>query len=165
MTFNSASLGALILCISIAGHAADRSVLATTVAEEFVQALQHQHFEQAAALFSEEVPRSGMATASMLKRINDRVGGFATMKAVPTLPNGKSLGLEFPAHRTIPPGVLKFFQVRYAATAADGKPVFFELNVADDNTPPHILSLGVRFPVSDAQSAKRATDLVSYIHR
>lgn len=162
MKFNLASL---ILCTSVAAQAAaNGDVLPTAVAVEFVQALQNQDFEQAAAMLSDD-RSSRKATIPVLQRINDCVGGFATMRPIPTLPDGKSLGLEFPAHRTAQPNVRKFFQVSYAATASDGTPVFFSLNIADDKALPHILSLGVHFPVFDAQSTKRATDLRNYINQ
>jgi hypothetical protein len=109
--------------------------------------------------------RDSLATERTLERIDDSLGGFSTMHPIPTLPDGKSVRLEVPAHKPIASKIQKFVQVRYASIASDGQPVFYELNLTADNTPPQVLSFALHFPASDAQSTKRANELVSVINR
>jgi hypothetical protein len=166
MRFSLASFGALVLCTSMASYAivsddASRAEIAT----KFVAALQHQRFKDAAAMFAPEVTRDTVATGHDLKRIDDSLGGFSTMHPVANLPNGRTLKFEVPAHKNTLPAFQKFVQVRYAATASDGKPVFYEVNLTADSKPPQILSFGLHFPASDAQLTKRATQLISLINR
>ena len=166
MNFSLVSFGALVLGISTTSYAvANDDVGPATVAEKFVDALQHQRFNDAAAMFAPEVTRDRMETALTLKRIDDSIGGFSTIHPVATLPIGKTVKLEVPAHKNIPFKVQKFFQARYASTGSDGQPVFYELDLTTDNKPPQLLSFGLHFPASDTQSTKRAAKLVSDISR
>jgi hypothetical protein len=166
MKFSLPNVGALVLCISVTAHAAETGGLSpATTAGKFVDALQHQHFKEAAEMFAPGQAHDSLATDRTLKRIDESLGGFSTMRPIPTLPNGKSIKLEVPAYKTIRPKVQKFLQVRYASTASDGQPVFYELNVTADDTPPRVLSFNVHFPASDAQLTARASHFVSLIDR
>lgn len=166
MNFSLPSVAALVLCISVTAHAAETGDLRpASTADKFVDALQHQHFKEAAAMFAPGQAQDSLATERALKRIDKSIGGFSTMHPIPTLPDGKSIKLEVPAHKIIAPKVQKFLQVRYASTASDGQPVFYELNLTADDTPPQVLSFGVHFPASEAQSTARANHLMSLISR
>jgi hypothetical protein len=166
MKFSLPSVGALLLYISVTAHAAETGGLSpATAAGKFVDALQHQHFKEAAAMFAPGQAQDSLATEHTLKRIDESLGGFSTMHPVPTLPNGRSIKLEVPAHKTVRPKVQRFLQVRYSSTASDGQPVFYELNLTADNSPPQVLSFNVHFPASDAQLTARASHFVSLIDR
>lgn len=166
MKFSLPGVCAVMVCISVTAHAAVTGVPSpATTANKFVDALQHQHFKEAAGMFMPGQAQDSLATERALKRIDESLGGFATIRPIPTLPDGKSIKLEVPAHKAIVPDVQKFLQVRYASTASDGQPVFYELNLSAGDTPPQVLSFGVHFPASDAQSAARATHLMSLIRR
>ncbi len=106
-----------------------------------------------------------VATERMLTRIDESLGGFPTMHPVPALPDGKSVRLEVLAPGNVAPNIQTFLQLRYASTANDGQPVFYELNVSAGGTPPRILSFGVHFPASDLQSTARALHFVDVIGR
>lgn len=159
MRFNIISLAALALFTSTVSHAAATGVSPERVAGQFVEALQHQRFKEAAAMF---VPEATQNAERTLTRAGDSLGGFATMHPVATLPDGKSVKLEVPAHEG---AAQKFVQFRYASTASDGQPVFYELNLTADGKPPKILSFGLHLPATDAPSTKRANQLVSAINR
>ncbi|GJJ04861.1 hypothetical protein RugamoR64_53990 [Duganella rhizosphaerae] len=166
MKFNLASLGALVVCTLVVSHAAAyRDVSPVTVADKFVDALQHQRFKDAAAMFAPEATQNTGTTERALKRVDDSLGGFSTIHPVATLPDGKSIKLEVPVHKNVLFKVQKFVQVRYASTARDGQPVFYELNLSDDNMSAKVLSFRLHFPAADAQSTKRATQLVTVINR
>lgn len=166
MKFSLSSIGALLLCISITAHAAEASSLSpVATAGKFVDALQHRHYKEAASMFAPGQAQDSSATERTLKRIDESLGGLSTMHPIPTLPDGKTIKLEVPAHRTMVAKVQKFRQVRYASTASDGQPVFYELNLTSDDTSPQVLSFGVHFPAADAQSTARANHLVSLIER
>lgn len=166
MKISLASIAAIAFCTSIAAHAVENDHASPgEVANKFVDALQHQRFKDAAAMYAPEATRDTVAIELTLKRINDSLGGFSTIHPVATLPNGRTIKLEIPAHKNIAPKVQKFFQVRYASTASDGKPVFYEVNLTADNKPPQVLSFGLHLPASDEQSTRRATRLMSVINR
>ena len=166
MKFSLPGVGALMLCISVNAHAAATGVPSpVTAANKFVDELQHQHFKEAAAMFTPGQAQDSLAMEHTLKRMDESLGGFSTMHPIPTLPDGKSIKLEVPAHKTIVPEVQKFFQLRYASTASDGQPVFYELNLTADDTLPQVLSFGLHLPASDAQSTARANHLMSLISR
>lgn len=165
MKFILPSVGAIVLCISATNAAAAGDPSATATATKFVDALQHQHLKEAAEMFATGQAQDSLATEHALKKIDESLGGFSTMHPIPTLPDGKSIKFEVPAHKTIVPNAQKFRQVRYASIASDGQPVFYELNLTADNTPPQVLSFGVHFPASDAKSTARANHLVSLINR
>jgi len=166
MKFSLPSIGALLLCISVTAHAAETgSFSPVATAGKFVDALQHQHYKEAASMFAPAQAQDSSATERTLKRIEESIGGLSTMHPIPTLPDGKSIKLEVPAHKTIVSKGQRFLQVRYASTSSDGQPVFYELNLAADDTAPQVLSFGVHFPASDAKSTARANHLVSLIER
>jgi hypothetical protein len=165
MTSSLASLGALMLCTSLASDAvAHDDIPPAEIADQFVAALRHQRFKDAAALFAPEATRDTAATALTLKRIDDSVGGFSTMHPSATLPNGKTIKLEVPAPKNVPFKVQKFVQVRYASIASDGTPVFYEVDLTAGSKP-QVLLFGLHFPAADAQSTRRANQFVSAINR
>ncbi|MGZ5198295.1 MAG: hypothetical protein ACXWC4_00860 [Telluria sp.] len=159
------SVGALALCISVTAHATETSDLSSTsTAGKFVDALQHQHYKEAAAMFTPGESQDSSATERTLKKIDDSLGGLSTMHPIPTLPDGKTIKLEVPPRKTPAPKIETFRQVRYASTAGDGQPVFYELNLTAD-TPPQVLSFNVHFPASNAQLTARANHLLILIER
>ena len=106
-----------------------------------------------------------LTTERTLQRIGESLGGFTTLRPIPTLPDGETIKLEVPAHKIIVSKSQKFLQARYTSTASDGQPVFYEVNLTADVTPPQILSFNVHFPASGAQSTARANHLVNLIER
>lgn len=166
MKFNLVNLGALMVCASVVSHAAAAAdVSPVMVADRFVDALQHQRYKDAAALFAPEPTQKAGTTERALKRVDDSLGGFSTIHSVATLPDGKSIRLEVPRHKNLPFKVQNFVQVRYASTASDGQPVFYELNLSADNTPPQVMSFRLHLPATDAKSSKRAYQLAAVINR
>lgn len=164
MKFSLLGVSTFILCISCTAHAAATDVSSTAPApNKFVDALQHQRFKEAVAMITPVQAQDSLATERTLKKIDESLGGFSTMHSIPNLPEGESIKLEIPAHKTIAPKTQKFLQVRYASTASDGEPVFYELNLIADDTPPKVLSFGVYFPASDARSTARAINFVRLI--
>lgn len=158
-------LAFLVVCTSFASNAATNDDISTTaVANKFVNALQHQRYKEAAALFAQEGLGDISTTEHALKRIDNSLGGFATMHPIATLPAGQSVKLEISSHHNAPLAVQKFVQVRYVSTAVDGKPVFYELNLTADGVAPQILSLALHFPVTDTQSSTRANQFVNTIN-
>lgn len=156
------SLGALALCASAASHAA---VSTTDVANHFVDALEHHHYKEAAAMFAPGSVESTASTERTLQRIDSSLGGWSTLHSVATLPDGKSVKLEVAAQPHASLSGQKFVQLRYASTASDGQAVFYEMNLTPDGMPPQILSFGLHFPAADAQSSQRANQLVGEINR
>jgi hypothetical protein len=155
-----------VLCASAASHAAaSGDASPAVVAENFVDALQHHRFKDAATMFVTEATGDMRRTEYTLERVDESLGGFSTIHPVATLPDGKSVKLEVQTHKNIPVKVQRFVQVRYASIASDGQPVFYELNLTADNMPPKVLSFGLHFPATDAQSTKRANQLLSAINR
>lgn len=166
MRFRSAAFGALALCTSLVSHAsAYDDASRAAAAARFVAALQHQRFQEAAALFSPEVTKDTAATAQTLKRIDDTVGGFSTMQQMAQRLEGKTIRLQVPPRKNVLFSVQKSVQFQYASTARDGKPVYYEVDLTADDKPPRVLWLGLHFPAADAQSAQRANRLVAAITR
>lgn len=166
MKYNIASLAVLVVCTSVASHAAAYDdVSPAMVADKFVGALQHQRFKDAAEMFAPETTPNIVATERALRRVEASLGGFSTIRPVATLPDGKSIRLEVPVHKNTPFKVQQFVQVRYASTANDGQPVFYELNLTADNMPSKVLSFRLHLPATDAKSTKRANQLVTVINR
>lgn len=157
LRFSVAGLGTLLLWSAISHAAAGFSP--AMVADKFVDALQHQRFKDAASMFAPEATQNAERT---LKRADDSLGGFAAMHPVATLPDGKSIKLEVPAHKGV---AQKFVQFRYASTASDGQPVFYELNLTAGSMPPKVVSFALHLPANDAPSTKRANQLVNAINR
>ncbi|QJD92164.1 hypothetical protein HH213_19950 [Duganella dendranthematis] len=156
------SLSALVLCTSVAVNAAESGDVSTmAVAKGFVGALQHQRFRDAASMFAPGEVGDIEIIEQNLRKIDDRLGGFSTIRPIATLPDGKSVKLEIASHRSPASRVQKFIQIRYASTASDGQPVFYELNLAPNSTLPQILSLGVHFLSEDARSSKHANQIVA----
>ncbi len=153
-------IAALAFCTSLASSAATNgNVSATDVAHNFVDALQHQHYKEAAAMFAPGSVDNITTTERTLKRIDNRLGGFSSMHPIAALPDGKSVKVEVSAPPRAASNGQEFVQVRYASTAADGQPVFYELNLTTAGAPPHILSFGLHFPATDAQSSQRANQI------
>ena len=159
------SLSALVLCTLFAANAAQSGdVSATAVAKEFVDALQHQRFRDAADMFTPGEAGDLETIEHTLKKIDDRLGGFSTIRPIATLPDGKSLKLEIASHRSAALAAQKFMQIRYVSTASDGQPVFYELNLAPNDMPPQIVSLGVHFPAGEARSLERANKVIAALN-
>ncbi|KGF80115.1 hypothetical protein IA69_20050 [Massilia sp. JS1662] len=166
MRFRSATFGAIALCASLASHAhATDDASRAAVAGKFIAALQHQRFQEAAALFSPEVTKDTAATAQTLKRIDDTVGGFSTMQPMAQTLEGKTIRLQVPPRKNTLFSVQKSIQFRYASTAGDGKPVYYEVHLTPGDRPPQVLWLTLQFPAADAQSAQRANRLAAAINR
>ena len=160
-------LGAFALSInmSVTAHAAAIDVPSPVpAADKFIDALKHQQFKEATAMFTPGQAQDSLATERTLKKIDESLGGFSTMHPILNLPNGESIKLEVPAHKTVAPKGHKFYQVRYASTASDGEPVFYELNLSADDTLPQVMSFGVHFPAADAHLTARAIYLVKLIN-
>lgn len=140
------------LALSYPAAASDRDI--PMHAERFVRALQAQRFDEAAAMFQPREQHAPAATAAQLKRIATRLGGFATMHNVLSLPNGVTLKLDVPsAAPAARPN--RYHQVNYSATASDGQPVFYILTL--DAVAPHpVLWFEVQLPAPDAASKARA---------
>ncbi|MCS0611240.1 hypothetical protein NX783_00600 [Massilia kyonggiensis] len=165
MTSSLTRFGAIVLCASLAAPAvASDDTAPAAIADQFVAALRHHRFKDAAALFAPEATRDTAATALTLKRIDDRVGGFSTMHSTTKPPNGRTIRLEVPARKNVPFTVRKFVQVRYVSTASDGTPVFYEVDLTGESKP-QVLSFALHLPAADAQSTKRAERLVSALAR
>ncbi|MYM90805.1 hypothetical protein GTP91_26980 [Rugamonas sp. FT82W] len=161
MRFKVIGLAALALFTSTVSHAAaNGGVSPDRVAGQFVDALQHRRFKEAAAMMF--APETAQNTERTLRRAGDSLGGFGTMHPFATLPDGKSIKLEVPAHKGV---AQKFVQFRYASTARDGQPVFYELNLTAGSMPPKVLSFALHLPANDAPSTKRANQLVNTINR
>ncbi len=125
-------------------------------AERFVRALQEQRFDDAAAMFTPGEKQNPAQTAAQLKRVSTRIGGFATMHNVLSLPEGKTLKLEVPSNAARAALPARYSQVAYTATALDRQPVFYILSF-DSNVPTQrVLSFDVHLPIPDAASTKRA---------
>lgn len=167
MKFKLFSLYTLMLCASVTSNAATNGGVSTTaVANKFVDALQHQRYRDAAAMFAPGEGAGDIATTEhTLRRIDDSLGGFSSMHPIDALPDGKSIKLEVAAHQNRTMKVPKFVQLRYVSTAGDGEPVFYELNLTADGMPAQILSFGLHFPATNTQSLKRANQLVTTINR
>lgn len=150
--------------MSVAANAAPSGDVSTAaVAKEFVDAVQHQRFRDAAAMFAPEEARDIATIEHTLRRINEHLGGFSTIRPIATFPDGKSVKFSVASNRSA--GLAqKFIQVRYVSTANDGQPVFYELNLAPDGRPPQVLSLGLHFPAVDAHSSERANQVVAVIN-
>lgn len=167
MKFKLFSVYTLMLCASVASNAATIGDLSTTaVANKFVDALQHQRYRDAAAMFAPgEVAGDITTTEYTLRRVDDSLSGFSSMHPIVALPDGKSIKLEVAARQNRTMKVPKFVQLRYVSTAGDGEPVFYELNLTADGTPAKILSFWLHFPATDTQSLKRAKQLATTINR
>ena len=132
-------------------------------ADRFVRALQQQRFDEAAAMFKPRAKQAPAATAAQLKRIGARIGGFAGMRNVLTLPNGRTLKLEVPSTALVPrPN--SYHQLAYAATAADGGPVYYVLMLDVGSRSHEVLWFEIQLPTPDAASMQRAEQIVRDIN-
>lgn len=161
MTFDSLRIGAFLLGALTAFHAAANDDLSPAgVADQFVNALQHHRFKEAATLFVPEIGHNTAAVELNLKRIDDNVGGFSTLHPAGKTPNGQSVKLALRALGDAPSQGQKFRQMRYAAVARNGQPVFYELRLTTDKKAPQVLAFVLDFPTPDAQAAKRAGQMI-----
>jgi hypothetical protein len=87
------------------------------------------------------------------------------MQPAPRPLEGKIIRLQVPPRKNVLFGFQKSVQFRYASTAGDGKPVYYEVHVTPDDKPPQVLSFALQFPAADAQSAQRANRLAAAIDR
>lgn len=166
MKFSLVGLAACLLCTFAATHAAaPDGITPVAVADQFVDALRHQRFNDAAAMFEPDGAQDTARTERTLKRIDASLGGFSTIHPIAALPDGDSVKLEVAARKDSAFKVQRFVQVRYASAAGDGQPVCYELNLAVDSMPPQILSFGLHFPVADPRSSRRAYQFVNSINR
>lgn len=124
--------------------------------ERFVQALRQQRFVDAAAMFKPRETHAPAATAAQLARIATRIGGFPTMRNIPSLPNGTTLKLEVPSSAAPAPRPNPYRQAIYSATAADGQPVFYIVTFDSGMAPQPVLWFEVQFPTPDTVSRQRA---------
>ncbi|MFZ6689096.1 hypothetical protein ACO0K0_15245 [Undibacterium sp. SXout11W] len=154
----------LIICTSLTAHAAAIDIpTQVSAADKFIDALKHQRFKEATAMFTLSQMQDTLAAERMLKKIDEGLGGFSTMQPISNLPDGESIKLEVPALKTVAPKGQKFRRLRYTSTAGDGDPIFYELNISSDDTPPTVMSFGVHFPTADAHLTARAIYLVKLI--
>ena len=162
MKFPPVRLGALVVCLALSHHAAaNDDVNAVTLASGFMQALQQQRYQDAAAMFTPEVANGAAATTDGLKRLDQQVGGLSTIRNILSMPAGTSVRLAIPAGADPTVKTKKFFQVRYTATAVDGKPVVYVLDIDGERRPQRVLAFSVHMPTPDAESTQRAQAIAS----
>lgn len=154
---------ALAACLVFSYPAAANDSDIPMHAERFLRALQQQRFDDAAAMFKPGEKRPPAQIAAQLKRVSTRIGGFATMHNVLSLPDGKTLKLEVPSNAAPAALPARYHQVIYTATALDRQPVFYILTCDSKVPTPRVLSFEVHLPVSDAASTKRAEQALSDI--
>lgn len=143
---------AATLALSVPASASDNDI--PMLADRFVGALQAQHFDEAAAMFRQREGHA--ATATELQRIATRIGGFSTMRNVLSLPSGTTLRRELPSNAPLVPKPKRYHQVNYAATAADGQPVYYIVTLDAGKMPQPVLWFEVQFPTPDAAARARA---------
>jgi len=161
MKMSFPKLGALVVFLSVTNHIiAGEYTNPAMLADGFVTSLQKQRFQDAADMFAPQATADTTATARSLKRIAEHVGGYSGVHPVGLLPTGTSVKVELPRRESSAATARKSFQFRYAATANDGKPVFYVLDITADEQPPRVMSFALHIPASDAQSAKRAAQLL-----
>ena len=159
--------GALLVCAAAASPAIanDRaSASAAAVAAGFLDALQRERFEDAAAMLAPAAKpgASTAAPAQALRRLGAELGGYSAMRPVVRMPAGGSMRTTIPAHpATLAPGTW-FLQQIYTATATDGQAVYVELQLSADAKAPRLLSLALHLPTTDPASTERAK---TFLHR
>lgn len=159
------NLSALVFCTSVAASDfSNGDVSVTAVATGFTDALRHQRYRDAAAMFVPTEVGDIVTIEHTLMRIDDSLGGFSTIRPIAALPEGKSIKLDVAAHGRIVLVAHKFIQFRYISAASDGQPVFYELDLTADTKPPKILSFGLHFSAVDAQAEKRANKILATIN-
>lgn len=164
MTLSRARFGVLALCLAMSQSLmAKDEANAVTLASHFVHAIQQQRYTDAAAMFGPQTRDGIPATAGQLKRFDERIGGYSTMQNVPSMPSGSSVRLAIPAAGDLTSKPKKFYQIAYTATASDGKPVSYVVDVDGERKPLRVLSFSVHLPTPDAQSATRAQRMVDAI--
>ena len=165
MSLKSIRLCALLFSMApVSAAAAGIDAGSTALADKLIDALQHHRYGNAAAMFATGGPDVAGIERS-LQQIDDRIGGFATMHAVASVPEGKSLRFEIFARHDATPKAVHSWQLRYVGTATDGKPVFYQLDLKADGQPPRVLCFALHLPASDAPSASRATQLMASLKR
>ncbi|QOY93804.1 hypothetical protein IM543_20050 [Massilia sp. UMI-21] len=149
---------AACLALSFPAAAADAPVDSEIPlhADRFVRALQQQRFDAAAAMFATGERDAPAATAAQLKRTATRIGGYATMRNVLSLPSGSTLKYTIPSGAALAPRPPRYHQVAYMATAADGQPVFYVLALGAGAPAPGVLWFEVHLPTPDPAARKRA---------
>ncbi len=165
MRLSPARFGALAVCLALSCPAmAKDEAKAIALAGKFEHALQQQRYADAAAMFGPQDKEDLSATADQLKRFDERIGGFSTMRNVLSMPAGSSVRLAIPAAQASTVKPKKSYQIAYTATAADGKPVSYVLDVDGERTPLRVLSFAVHLPTLDAQAAARAQHMLDGVH-
>ena len=155
-----ARLGALALCLALSQPAlASDEADAIALAARFMDTLQHQRYQDAAAMFA---PRAGISpSAFYLKRIDEQIGGMSTVRNVLSMPAGTSVKFAVPPGDALLANSKRFFRINYTATASDGKPVWYVVDVDGERRPLRVLSFAVHLPTSDAEAAQRAERMVN----
>lgn len=152
-----ACLFAAFLALSLPAAANDGQSPAPV--ERFVLAFQEQRFDEAAAMFKPRDTHDTAAIAAQLKQVASRLGGLASMRNLPSLPNGGSFKLVVPSAPLAPrPG--SYHQVTYQATAADSQPVFYILALDPAPVPQRVLWLEIHLPTPDADATTRAAQVL-----
>lgn len=162
MKFSARPLAALAACCVLSFPAAADSGSAMQ-AERFMQALQQQRFDDAAAMFGRADAEARTASAAQLQGIAARIGGFSTMRKLVSLPSGSTRMLEVPQNASRQLGPIRSRQLVYRATAADGQPIFYVLALVDGPAPQPALWFQVHLPVPDAPSRQRAEQALAGI--
>lgn len=152
-----ACLFAAFLALSLPAAASDSHSPDTE--KRFVRAWQEQRFDEAAAMFKPGDTHDTAAIAAQLKQVASRLGGLASMRDLPSFPNGRTFKLVVPSAPLAPrPG--SYHQVTYHATAADGQPVFYILALDPAPVPQRVLWLEIHFPTPDAAATTRAAQVL-----
>jgi hypothetical protein len=138
--------------------------IAGNVGDDFVRALQHREFDNAATLFDPESPGRRASITAFLKRLDEQVGGLPSIHRAATLPNGKSIKVLMQARPNALESVASYEQFPYVAIARDGQTVYYQLDLSRDGKAPRVLAFAVGLPASDAQSEKRAVQLARAIN-
>ena len=160
MKLNTLAICAVTLCLSLTTHAATTNdAIATTL----INALQRQHFSEAAAMLTAASAQNSLTTEHTLQRIVEHIGGFATMHPISHLPDGDTIKIEVPLQKNVSSQNKPFFQLHYASTAIDGEPVIYELNFTTNTASSQLISIAIHLPASDTHSIARALYLTNLI--
>lgn len=148
--------GIFAACLALSLPAAANDSELSMHAERFVRALQAERFDEAAAMFTPREGHAPAATAAQLKRVATRLGGFPSMRNIPSFPEGTTLKFEVPSSAAPAPRPGWYHQLVYKATAADGQPVLYILALDGGVPPQRVLRFEVHLPMPDAASRRRA---------
>ncbi|UVW29508.1 hypothetical protein [Massilia sp. H6] len=160
MKHSLARLAVLAVCLALSRPAlAQDEADALTLAARFMDALKQQRYHDAAALFVAG-PGNDLA-ACHVQRIGEQIGGLSAIRNVLSMPAGTSVKFAVPPGDTLLVNSKKFFRINYTATASDGEPVWYVVDVDGERQPLRVLSFAVHLPTPDAEAAQRARRVVS----